>query len=221
MLKNLDFDKKQIKKLNEFNQITKNYFNYYYMFDNGLLICRDHEKFKKAQKGFHFCVSTINPLCDMDDGKIFALTSDCVYKIIKDRKKDITGLALENDNILFSLTENNMFNIGKIYDYSKLPKDLMDNYNIAMKTMKQCSESERYDILHDDVTTLMTNGIINYEKKGYKLRITRELIPNLKKDSNVSIRFFDIPKDTSLFHVVITVTRDEIVSYHKYTCIKF
>lgn len=221
MIENIEYDKKQIKKLNDFNQITKNYFQHYYTFNSGLIVCRDNEKFKKAQKGFHFCTTTIFPICEIEKLKTIGLTSDYVYKIIKDRKKEINGLIIENNEILFSMGENAACKIGNILELTNLPNDLKDNYNLAAKTLNQCLMGTKYTLSDDEVTTLMTNGIILYQQDGYKLRLTKELIPNLKKDSTVNIQFFDIEKEESLFHVVINVEWEDINSYHKYTCIRF
>ena len=60
---------------------------------------------------------------------------------------------------------------------------------------------------------------MNIHRDKYKTRITKEVIPGLKKSHDVVLDFFDHNKDKSLFYLGIKVRRGYCTSYHIYTCL--
>jgi len=72
----------------------------------------------------------------------------------------------------------------------------------------------------DVVKLLLDNRIYTYIQDVYKVRLTKELLPSLKKDMKITISF---EQDTNpiLFNLILGMAKENVTTYHMYKCIKF
>ena len=73
-------------------------------------------------------------------------------------------------------------------------------------------------INEEDVISLVSNTLIVVSHKKYKIRITKELIPGLKKNFMLSCFFEDI--SDIVFNCTIVCHRLECITFHRYKCIR-
>lgn len=208
-------DKKQIKLLNDLNQITKKVFARYYIFSDGFLIPSPGER--QIKGGFHFCVSPdtqrILEIFELTEQVVYINSND-LYKTVKDNKKIITHILVESSKIYLTDGAETKFVIG---GYHKPTEAVGKNY---ARARVKYENSDKSHISAEMVESLCANNIVAFSDDNYKVRLTKELVPNIKKDFPMSIAF--IPSDDeNVFETLILLKKDEVVNCHLYKCIKY
>lgn len=208
-------DKKQIKLLNDLNQIAKKVFARYYLFSDGFLIPSPGER--QIKGGFHFCVSPTT----QDILNIFELSEQVVYidsvnlyKAVKDNKKVITHITIEASKIYLSDGAEQKFLIG---GYHKPTEAVGKNY---AKARVKYENSDKHPVGADMVESLCANNLVGFSDDTYKVRITKELVPNIKKDLPMSVAFIPVDEE-DVFELLLLLKKDEVVNCHLYKCIKY
>jgi hypothetical protein len=209
---------KDIKVINDFNQISKKIFKNYYIFNN-ILVCNNEDA--NINKGQHFAFTINNPLNNLLEDKLLYITTDNIFKTIKDQKKNIKQININDDNELFISGDNELkSHIGKIMDHTKMDDNITQLFINANYYIKNSLNT--FNFLSKEIKeSLCDNNLIIYKKDDYKFRLTKELIPNLKVEYPINIVFFDIPQNLDLIEVLICVDRGILKSFHKYICIKY
>ncbi len=206
----IDWDKTNIKKLNDFNQITKRIFNGFYLFNDGIII--NDMNNSKLSIGRHFATTLIEPIDDIPNNCIY-LTTDKIYKTIRDNKKNIKHLLVNNNKIYIGNDEVKE-KIG--YVIKNIPLNQKDPLLSFIEYHKKSSSMLPQNI----IDLLCDNGIYTYSEDIYKVRLTKELLPALKKNMKVIISFKQ-DENSSLFYLLLSIDRGALISYHVYKCVKF
>lgn len=211
----IESNSKKLKIINDMNQVAKKLGSKYHVFPNGLSIVPQDHGF--IDRGFHFCVNSkyekLNEL--LDTTRVMTFESQDVYKTIKDFKKNISHILIERDNI-FLQTDGDKIRIGGLASINTIEK-LKSQYNRAIKLINKDGSTRLTD---GQVTSLYDNEMITLQKEDKRVRLTKQLFPNLRKDSEMSVNFFDL-EDKKLFEVLLSYEKDNVQNYHAYTCIKF
>ena len=214
----MDIPKGFLKSLNDFNQDIKNIFSSYYIYPSGLVISKSSNELCKL--GNHFCITNYVFL-DKYLNFIINLESDVVFKTIKEYKKYIKTISIKNGNIELN-TDDSDFVIGRIIDSNGIEATSLKNiYSSVISISDNIVDKDPYriQISDDDILDLTKNAYKNIVSNKYRCRITRELIPGLKKTHKMDIHFNDNIDDDRLFNMHIVVERSQLRSYHNYVCI--
>ena len=208
-----EFKKGDLKKLNDLNQDLKTIFETYILSNSGFIYGESI-----LRKGSHMVKSDFKFFIPCPGGYVFRINSKDLYTAIKDNKKHISQMSLV-DNKLYIGNDEKVFQIGvcvkaKFINLHKQFQEYTQLDNVKIDDAKTAEE-----LSNDDVKNLVGGFYIIIKNGKYKTRITKEVIPGLKKSHEVKIDFFDHSKDKSLFFMTITVHRAHCVSYHTYTCI--
>lgn len=199
-----EFKKGQVKQMFEFNQEAKHIFeSYMFKNDNFVIGNTDSKGRHFVERGFMLC----------DDSNIHGFDPKDLYELLKTGRKDITEWECHNNQYYIN---------DKCFGYS-----LGDSFNYEYKcnifkvNMERFNESPYIVNLNDDdIYNLMKNKILGVKSHIYESRISRKIIPGLKKKHKVQIRFY-IGEFPDVFNMHIKVDRGVLVSHHIYQCIKF
>lgn len=201
----IEFKKGQVKEIFEFNQEAKHIFNEY-MFSTHGVVVGEHNFIGThyIEKGFNF----------QDTTKVQSFISNEIYELLKKGRKNITEWELSN-NFLYTVN-------GKVFGYDVPYSD--NDYFIMTNKPNRFAQSfiaSPYvlNLSEDDIYDLTKNKIIDIKCDQYSSRISRKVIPGLKKSHKVQIRFYD-SELTNVFYMHIRVDRKVLVSNHIYHCIK-
>lgn len=200
----INFVKGQVKQIYDFNQEAKNIFDNY-MFMNNNLVIGDNNLIGK-----HYidCGFTL-----YNEPVIQGFDSRDLYELLKTGRKDISEYEYKNE----------MFYINnKPFGYTFAELNKYDWSCIRMLTFVQQFNESQYiiNLSEDDIYDLTKNKILDLKCDQYMSRISRKIIPGLKKSHKVQIRFYD-DSLSNVFRMHIKVDRKVLVSNHIYQCIKF
>ena len=211
----IELTKKDIKALNDMNQDLKSIFKSYYI-SGDIAINVPPEPVMGAS-----CAKIISPAAltliqTYFQGEPIKIISDNLYRVIKDHKKEITSLSVKNSDIFLDGKES--YHIGRVNIFINL---LTSDENI--KQFKDANElfdsfTPDIELSETDVIGLVSNEYRNINYESYRTRITRQLMPGLKKKHYVHISFED--DNDELFLMKLMVYRDTIISAHQYRCLK-
>jgi hypothetical protein len=208
---------KDIKKLNDLNQVAKKVFKKYHIFPGGIIVCDENDSC--CNKGIHFGITDEKVLCMLPENLVLSLSTETIFKVIKDRKKDIKYLKVDNHS-LFLAGDDIEFLIGSVLPVEEINGEMIQLKALAEEGIKNCADSE--DISVTLVDSLCNNELIVFNKgDGLKLRMTKELTPGIKNSFKVSVTMVGDLNDKSLFNTYIRVIRDNMITYHQYKCVRF
>jgi hypothetical protein len=194
-------------------------FKRFYLFKNGMMVSKSDDQ--ELPIGFHFCTSDTNPF-NFIENKVIEMSTSAIFKLLKERKKEIKYVSIIESDLYFE-SDDNQFLIGSIIEPHKIDTEIQDIY---FKAKNFLSTNINFSLLDDNVKEILCQkGIVTYFSDhslgDYKLRMTNQLIPALKKDMQVKIGFHDVPKESSLFYTLMLVERGTILSHHIYKCLKY
>lgn len=214
-------DKKDIKKLYELNQSLKASFTSYYISPNGLIYSKPDQFV--VQKGVHFGRTQLKFFHRYDE--TIYIHSDSVFNYYKESKSAINALEIFDNEIVFD-GEKKLY-IGTVYPSSNyglqsiwdsLPQQYKKDMQIA--TSVSVLFTPQITLAADIVESICGGNYQDISVDGFYTRITKELIPGIKKKHKVSIMLEYHPTDINLFTMLIkNVHGPELTTYHKYTCI--
>lgn len=202
----VNFVKGQVKQIFDFNQEAKHIFERYMFTPNGFVV-GEHNFIGThyIEKGFNF----------QNIEEIQEFISNEIYELLKTGRKNITEWERSN-NFLYTIN-------GKVFGYG-VPYTDNDYFTMTSKANKFAwsfiNSSHILNLNEDDVYDLTKNKIIDIKCGEYSSRISRKVIPGLKKSHKVQIRFYESDL-TNVFYMHIKVDRKVLVSHHIYQCIKF
>ena len=214
-------EKKEIKKIYEFNQDAKNIFTRYFSNSHNIVVGESTLTFGEHfiingyyfQNGFNL-VQSYNP--------------KDIYDIMKNNKKNIESVSADMSSkqptaIYFDAPDvKERFNIGYLISPSVLNSRIEEKFRKANEyiTLLSSSDHEYITMGQEGATKLVENGIIDLDAGDYKTRISRQLIPGLKKKDFLYATFLDTD-DKKLFKLVLKTERQtsKCTSYHIYTAI--
>ena len=206
-------NKKDVTKLYNINQDIKNIFSEYTILPGGFTI-----GVPILEKGSH-CVLNGYDLPNIDEKNLmiepFIYSSKQIFDSIKENKKIIDSIVLIEKSLYFlSSSTSQIFDIGRIM--SSTDTKILDKYMIEFDITK---ERKWLRLSEDDVKDLVGNKIIEINEGKYKTRISRELMPGLKKSNSISITFEESTPE--IFKIIIMVQRSYVTSIHIYSALYY
>lgn len=211
---------KNVKPFNDLNQIVKKCFNIYFIFRNGLICSPTGEYVKGINKGTHiaFCESLVKEIYAfieshyrIEEGKFISFISDQLFTALKEKKKLLESIKIE-DNVISIFRDKEEFTVGYIANVDEV--DLESGQLLAKHIMRNDHISMNFSI-----EGLLNNELVTITKDDCKARMTKELIPVLKKDSNIYYNIMNGSKDR--FKLLIICESKGVRLLHVYTCVKY
>ena len=204
------FAKGELKSLNDLNQDLKSIFTVYALCRHNICVGTPI-----LHKGFHFgTTKSVLPGIDYSN-TVVVIDSVKLFQAVKNNKKDISGYVI-NDSILNLFSKDSLFEIGRVisvdsYEANRYIKPLesIPELKLSELHLKQLSPLV--------VENLVKNEIHNISDDKYRTRISREVIPGLKKSHNVFAGFSDI--DDYTFRLYIRANRSCVDTMHVYKCL--
>ena len=204
-----------IKNLNEFNQLSKKVFIHYYMFSNGIVFGVENDNHLKY--GEHFVKIAIS-IFNIEKEQILYLSSDAIFKTIRDNKKIVKKIISIDNYIYLTNTEADIkFLIGELFNINDL-SDIYKKFTLYIQKIEDCNTINTILPL-DSIDKLNKKQIITFSNDNYKVRLTNKLIPLIKKSDTIDVYFNDM--DKNVFETIIICKNSLFSLFHKYTCIKF
>ena len=210
-------NKKEIKRLFDFNQDAKNIFSVYSSSPDNIIVgdC-------VLNRGEHFIVNGY--YLSNQKNYIERFNPKTIYESMKEHKKIINNISInDTSDIHFDTSDMNIqFNIGHCSSFEFINPDIKNKLLLAKEYLSILSVSDfpYIEMGQEGATKLVGNGIIDLESGKYKTRISRQLIPGLKKKDYIYATFLDTD-DENLFKVILKAERQtsKCISYHIYTAI--
>lgn len=207
-----EFKKGEFNKFNEVNQNMKHLFTQYSIY-NGLVF-GDY----LPEQGKHYAKINYN-LPELLDNALITINSVVLFNTQKDYKKNIKGYKIENENLYLVMTDMDDVLIGTSIDFDGLAA-----------TKKQKSYEEADNIINDsrlyiplsdsdieDMVVYKTKITIAHDK--FKVYLTKDIIPNVKKTDYIDISFSETNIKT-VFQMIIRINRGgTILTHHVYRCL--
>lgn len=210
-------NKKEIKKLFDFNQDAKNIFSIYSSSPDNIIVGDSI-----LNRGEHFITNGYY-LSNSKD-YIERFNSVKIYDYMKNYKKIINKLCIDNFSSIYFDADGmgTELNIGYCSSFDLANSGIKDKLSAVKEYLSVLSNPnfQYIEMGQEGATKLVGNGIIDLESGKYKTRISRELIPGLKKKDYIYAAFLDTD-DKNLFKVVLKAERQtsKCTSYHIYTAI--
>lgn len=205
------FNKGEVKKLNDFNQEAKNIFSEYsiWIADN---MCLAFGHSVNPGYGLHYieadATGKYSIIPAITNNQTLNVDSKKLFKTISDNKATNIVSAEYNNKKLTLFGSGFKECISTSVTYNPIP--VIDDKDTIVKSLRLSTE---------DVEALCANEMITInEGKKYMTRITRGIIPGLKKSHQISVSIFDNGED-SIYNLVIENKRNELTSFHVYKCI--
>lgn len=179
--------------------------------------------------GKHFAQCNFMEMYKTNDA--FDINNRNIYRAIKNLKKNIVGFYYDEDIRDITIDFRDVTDNMKIVVENKKAVKITDEFASSIilggdyrnKISKGISINDIYkpDVVlsEDDVISLVKNNTMVIGKDETVVRITRSIIPGLKKSHLVTAMFSEADSD-ELFELVIRVERASMTSYHIYTCMK-
>lgn len=217
-------DKKSLTKFYNINQDLKTIFSLYNMIhiNDGNVLCVSDKNGYMLQTGRHFAHITDTSVVPKYSD-ITTIESAKFYKFFSNYKKYITGLSVkDNDIVIMSNgipSPEYTDNIGYI-PYGNINIDsYLSNDKFETTIDEMLNEFKPHVTLTDmDVELLVKNNYHILRYGNYVTRITRELIPGLKKNHVVDAMFRQTV-DNKIYECIIRCKRATVTSYHVYRCL--
>ena len=170
------FEKGQVKQIYDFNQEAKNIFDHYRFRHDNIVIGQNNFIGKHyIESGFKLYEGKVVQVFDSRD----------LYELLKTGRKDIIEWEYKNNGFYIN---------DKIFGYTLDDGSPSYDWPIVriLVLAKQFNESQYIiNLSEDDIYDLTKNKIIDLKCEQYMSRISRKIIPGLKKSHKVQIRFYD------------------------------
>jgi hypothetical protein len=216
----IELTKKDVKRINDFNQSAKRIFSNYFSFNDNIMLCTVEDAC--LNKGAHFAQSdAIQPIRELlNTDEVLIINTQVVFKTIQGHRKYITQLTVTDNTIRLNCPEvNESFIIGNVVSNNDLSDNLQALHDYVLITKSQCSK-DPVILPEAAIEKLTSNQLYIFENGKYRVRMAKEIIPSLKAGMIVMVFCQNIFGHPKLFNCIISVKRDELISYHKYTCTK-
>lgn len=224
---------KQRNAFNNVNQLAKNiFYQGYIMRDQPTIYWtfkKDRYKNNLAENFVIIKNQMVNDLIDkiFEDNSISILKLDTakIYNVIKDNKKHISHLIIYAGSIYLG-SEDNKFLIGSYNEKIKEEEKEMLDSNIISTFLRITEEDEFADdemrVNDIDINRINDKDLLKISQGEFKLRVTKQLIPNHKNKSLNDIWiYFKKMKLYNLSKAIIKINFDDIISYHVYDIINY
>jgi len=212
---NYEFKKGELNAFNDVNQDLKTVFDIYYLFNDGYVIGDP-----KLGKGKHFGLTEFKMFFDYPVDSVLKLESKVIFDTVSKNKKIIKSIDII-DNVVYLIGENNLnVNIGELININSVKNNLLDILSLSKNVLNpdRINAYSHIRLSEDDVSD-MYSAFVNISEDIYRTRLTKEVLPGLKKSHTVDIYLFDHEKDEGLFYLLLKSTRKKCDTYHLYLCL--
>lgn len=202
-----DTKNKLIKRLNDLNQDVKYLYDEYYLFTDTGIITSDDEH-DLSSNGIRMTVSLIE--FPEFNGMCIKLISKDIYTIIKEHKKEIAGVLIEDSKIYFIGSESR-WNVGEVCETDKPDHNVIKSLYKLLDNFKELPP--------ESVDEIANNAMVVLECNGIKANTTKDLIPNVKKNDKVMYNFtIDKSSDGKLatLYIYHEKSKKSIYTIHTY-----
>lgn len=206
---------KDLKFLNDINQVVKKSFLRYFVARNGIVFTDDSGS--ALPMGYHFSFiedmeKFLNYL-PIPEQHVLMLDSRDVYLTMRDHKKLMQYIRVVNDTVFIAGEKLN----SKIGKFMPIDENMMATYSKVVGYAGQDPGKELDDEL---IEAMIKNEVISYGDSPFSVRMTKTLFPHIKVGLPISINFFEV-EDPKLFQILIRINKSDILNFHLYTCIKY
>ena len=210
----------KVKKLYDLNQIIKNIADRYYVFPNGLIIIDDNDR--AVDKGIHFSIIKNYDGSFNNEDIISYYDSKEIFNAFKFNKKDIENISININKLFLSGKDDLLLKIGICYHKNEILKNIKDYLSKALFILEEHTNESSILLSEKDKSLLLNKNLIICTDGRFKLRLCKELIPNLKEQDSVRI-WFDVNESfiKNIFKAIIAVEKKEIINYHIYKAINY
>lgn len=220
----MNIDKKQSTKLYNLNQDLKTVFQNYTLSKDGIYpsgVCHSNKDGYVLRTGEHYAIITDKNISDIIDCGDICIDSKKLYKFYSSYKKYITHISLINEDIIIHTDglDNAEYtnNIG--YRCADIEKVLFGKLPLYNDDKHMILDFKPNIILSEDETiNLVKNGNMFLKDGEFTTRITRELIPGLKKTHKLEVMFHHLPEG-NMFRCIIKAERSAVTTFHLYKCL--
>jgi hypothetical protein len=208
---------KELKWIHTLNQVVKKIYNKYVVdLQTGFVFGDVNERV--PNKGTHFAIyRDILNLKDILPEEIthLVLYSDNIFSVMKEYKKNITGIQIDQQEIYFTLDTNQKYQIGSL-DVPEESKQVFERSKDVYRQFIDVTLTEDY------VYELLDKRLVVIQSGNYKLRATKELVPGINAKSLLYVGFSDTWIDhPNHFNTIMITERTGVHVYHVYTCIHY
>lgn len=207
---------KERNLINDINQVVKKSFLHYFILEDGLVM--SNPKGFAVDKGFHFSIckkfEIIKNLIPIPHNHVLVVSAQNMFVTFRDRKKEIEQIMIDN-NIVYVGSDNLRLPIGKLVERTAsidLAEQKIHNF------LQHVDEEGR---LPDEmVDKMLANEITTYQKGKFKIRLTKELFPHIKKGIDLNVSFIDSGEPYT-FKTLLSVDKGNVQNFHLYECIYY
>lgn len=219
------FKSKELKCIHDLNQIVKKLFSQYIIIRDSGLIIPDNDGLL-PDKGTHFTLSpSVSEIMEMLPDYIGAISLDAkaIFDVVKEEKKKIRGIEIDNEIISFILKDGDDSSqtrtIGRVITGVFFHQPIYERI-LSIATWINENTDLQYDSTYVD--NLMNKELVILTSGRHRVRITRELIPNLSKTSTFAYEFADHFTDNpDTFNLIVSMEKGNVMHYHIYTCFDY
>lgn len=210
-----EFKKGELNKFNDLNQDLKTVFSTFFLYGDGCVLGES-----VLHKGKHFAYTNFKMFFEYPEDVILKFNSQAIFKAISDNKKNIKAISIVDNSIFLIGDSIDPIIIGDVINVNLILENTSEDIMLFHRILNR--DSHGVDVVQlttDDVHRLVKNEFINITQHKYRTRITREVVPGLKKSHELILDFCKHDTDKTLFHLIIKSIRKSCVTYHWYTCL--
>jgi hypothetical protein len=223
LVRTVMFNKDNIKMLEIINQNCKYLFDKYIILSSKIII--GFYDNKSLNKGIHYAGLMNGCFDDFQlinlDPLYIVFNANHIFQIFKTTKKsDLqTYSVIINQSGITCLSSPKLETPLIIGESITLSSDDECNYLKELEVFDV--EGESIVISESTIGDLLNNKVRILEYAKYKIRITKELLPNLKKDDTVAINMINLKNNLIKIRFTIFKNKTNMMTYHIYTAINY
>lgn len=181
-------------------------------------------------QGFHYGIihdvsvlETVQDLLHIQPSLYALMDTNAYFEAQRDFKTKIKETFVSQEGDLALSDEHEWeATIGKIAFPETLPVSVRDNVLHTLERIEHYETNIKPDAVYVDIDedqyeTLKQGYPVPVRHGRYQSTIIKTLCPNFNADSLIRIYFAPHPKESTLFHMLITVERDGVTNTHIYT----
>ena len=219
-----DITVKQRNGMNECNQVLKQIFSEFIVNQGGVAYASENGS--EMSRGFHFSLLKDSMLgevmakapIELREG--FTMNTNDVYLAIKDNKKKINKVYLQQNDFGFCTKDEDEFlPLAKMLDERTAFMQKQEEKISSIVKAIQNKDAE-YILTDGDVQLLSNNQLLTISVGKFHVRMTKEVVPVINRHaSNYQVIFKNI--DDAVFHMIMTYNVHNVQFYHQYTVVHF
>jgi len=211
----IELTKKFKKKLYDINQDMKTLFFKYNIYPDNIIISNNLD-----MPSFHGAklIDRID-FPDEFDSIVLSLHSRQIYDVYSDHKSELDYIFLVNGFIYLGNDETK-YEIGSYY--SEDGTNSLKFVGLKQHTTEIINEfNPTISLDSEKIEKLYKGSLIKIapENKKYKTRLSKGVVPGLKKSSLLDIEFHDHEENDFLYFITLRNTRNKVYTYHERMCI--